>query len=60
MTLKDEYILDLPEAPDFISEEPKMEYAELIALCESMLPIWNAIRYSKPDPEIIADAFVLD
>ena len=59
MTLRDSDILDLPEAPDFISRPPQYSIAEMIALCEKMLPHWNAQRYSKPEPQFLGAAFSL-
>ena len=58
-TLKDIDVLDLPEAPNFISEPPCFSAAEMAALCEKMLPYWNTIRYSKPEPEFVGEAFAL-
>ena len=37
--LADKYILNLPDAPDFISKPPQYTAAEMIALCEKMLPL---------------------
>lgn len=59
MSLKDEDLLNLPEAPDFVSEPPKYTLAEMVALCEKTLPYWNQQRYSKPEPEFIGEAFSL-
>lgn len=59
MSLKDSDILNLPEAPDFMSEETDLTLNELIALCEKMLPYTNEIRYSKPEPEFLGEAFSL-
>lgn len=59
MALKDEDILDLPDAPDFISEPPKYTATEMAEMCEKMLPVWNKIRYSKPEPEFVGEAFEL-
>ena len=58
--LKESDILNLPDAPDFISEPPEMTLDEMIACCEQMLPYWNEIRYSKPEKKIVRDEFVLD
>lgn len=60
MPLKDSDILNLPDAPDFISKPPEMTMDEMIALAEKMLPYTNALRYSKPEPPIMMEAFVLD
>jgi len=57
--LSEKDILNLPEAPDFISEIPKFTHSEMIQICEKMLPHWNRIRYSKEEPEFIGEAFVL-
>lgn len=57
--MRDKFDLNLPEAPDFISKEPNIPQAEMIKLCEKMLPHWNKIRYSKPEPEFIGEAFKL-
>jgi hypothetical protein len=59
MTLRDSDILNLPDAPDFISEPPAYSLAEMIQLCEKMLPYWNALRYSKPEPPFVGEAFSL-
>lgn len=47
MTLKDSDILNLPEAPDFISKPPVYTAAEMIKICEPMLPYWNRQRNSS-------------
>ena len=60
MTIQDVDDLNLPDAPDFVSETPRYTVAEMIAQCEKMLPFWNSIRYSKPEPIIFCDPFVLD
>ncbi|MCB0339839.1 MAG: hypothetical protein KDD53_09555 [Bdellovibrionales bacterium] len=60
MPLKDSDILDLPEAPDFISKPPEYTVSEMIEICEKMLPFWNSVRYSKPDPESIGEPFSLE
>ena len=59
MTLKDSDLLNLPDAPDFESRPPEMTLNDLISLCEKMLPHWNAIRYSKPEPQFVGESFVL-
>ena len=59
MTLKDSDILDLPEAPDFISSPPKYTMEEMAQLCEKMLPYWNKERYSRPEHEFVGEAFSL-
>lgn len=50
MTLRDEDILDLPDAPEFISRPPVYSLADFIALCEKQLPYWNKIRFVSPPP----------
>jgi hypothetical protein len=60
MILKDSDLLNLPDAPDFISTPPACSLIEMIQICERMLPYWNAIRYSKPELPFVGDAFVLD
>lgn len=60
MTLKEIYNLNLPEAPDFVSEQPEISLSDMIAMCEKMLPHWNAIRYSKPEAEFMGEAFTLE
>lgn len=57
MALRNSDLLDLPDAPDFISEPPRYSLLEMIAMCEKMLPYWNEIRYSKPEPPFIGEAF---
>lgn len=59
MTLDKKLILNLPDAPDFISEPPKYTVSEMIQICEAMLPYWNKIRYSQPPPVNICDEFIL-
>lgn len=59
MTLRDSDILNLPDAPDFISKPPEYTLQEMIELCEKMLPYWNTERYSKPEPGFIGEAFKL-
>lgn len=59
MTLKDKDILNLPNAPDFISEEPHIGFNQMISMCEKMLSELNKNRYSKPDEEILGEPFVL-
>lgn len=54
------YDLDLPDAPDFISEPPQYTWEEMVKLTEKMLPHWNKVRYSKPEPFYVGDAFTLD
>ena len=58
--LKDSDILDLPVAPNFISEAPQYTLTEMFMICEKMLPYWNKIRYSKPLPPGPSQEFILD
>lgn len=51
--------LIFPDAPDFVSTPPQYSVAEMIRLCEALLPYWNKIRYSKPEPEFVGPAFSL-
>lgn len=57
MPLDPSDILNLPDAPDFISEPPRYTAGEMAQLCEKMLPHWNRIRYAKPRPEFIGEPF---
>ena len=59
MTIKDSDILNLPDAPDFISESPSYTASEMIEICEKMLPYWNAQRYSLPEAEFLFEEFKL-
>ncbi len=59
MRLRDDDLLNLDDAPDFISEPPPISAAELIEHCQKMLPYWNRIRYSKPEPEFLGESFRL-
>jgi len=59
MTLQDADILNLPEAPDFISKPPIYPLPEFIALCEKLLPYWNKQRFAAPPPLHIGEAFKL-
>ena len=60
MPLKDSDILNLPDAPDFISLPPKFTASEMTKICEPMLPYWNKARYAKPDPDFVGEAFTLE
>jgi len=42
-----------------MKETPPHSLPEIIALCEKMLPIWNAERFSKPPPPPLAEPFTL-
>ena len=56
--LPDRLILDLPDAPDFISKPPVYTHAEMIAICEKMLPYWNEQRRKNP-PKMVVEPFEL-
>ncbi len=60
MTLSQSDLLNLPDAPDFISHPPEYSLVEMIELCEKMLPEWNIRRYSTPEPPFVGQAFLLD
>ena len=53
--------LNLPDAPDFISEPPKYTLNEMIILCEALLPYWNRQRFvlNQPKPDQVGDVFRL-
>ena len=57
--LPDHLILDLPDAPDFISKPPVYTHQEMIAICEKMLPYWNEQRLKNPPPLPVGEAFEL-
>ena len=59
MTLRDADILNLPEAPDFISKPPTYTLPEFIALCEKLLPYWNKQRLAAPPALPPQEAFKL-
>jgi hypothetical protein len=59
MTLRDADLLNLPEAPDFISKPPMYPLPEFIALCEKLLPYWNKQRLATPPPLPPHEAFTL-
>ena len=59
MPLRPTDILNLPDAPDFISEPPKYTASEMVRLCEPMLPYWNKIRNSQPPPPFVGEPFRL-
>ena len=60
MNLPDEDDLDLPDPIQAPGEPPRLTFAELIRQCESMLPHWNRIRNSCPEPHREMDPFYLD
>ena len=45
--------LDL-DLPDWTGQEPQppLSLAEIVALCEKMLPYWNAERFAKDPPPL--------
>lgn len=51
--------LDLPDWSDKSPVAP-LSLAEIIALCEKMLPYWNAERFKHPPPPLPDDPFVID
>lgn len=57
--IPDSWILDLPDSWSEMKETPPLSLPEIIALCEKMLPIWNAERFSKPPPPPLAEPFTL-
>jgi len=59
MPLKESDILNLPDAPDFISEPPAMTMEQMLALDEKMLPFWNKERIKNAPPEFVGEAFKL-
>jgi hypothetical protein len=59
MTLRDADILNLPEAPDFISKPPVYPLPEFIALCEKLLPYWNQQRFAAPPSLPLGETFKL-
>ena len=50
--------LDLPDWRDESAPEP-LSLAEIVALCEKMLPYWNAERFAKPPPPLPDRPFAL-
>jgi hypothetical protein len=59
MPLDESDILNLPDAPDFISRPPEFTASEMARMCEAMLPHWNRIRYAQPEPHFVGEAFRL-
>jgi hypothetical protein len=47
--------------PDWSDSEPtkSLSLSEIIALCEKMLPIWNAERFKDPPPPLPDYPFTL-
>lgn len=60
MAIKESNLLELPEAPEFISKPPTYSFDEIIRLSIPLLPYWNEQRYSKPRPRFIGEAFSLE
>ena len=59
MVIKDSDKLNLPEAPDFMSEVPKYTMQEMMEICEKMLPFWNKERLKSPPVLVKRDDFTL-
>lgn len=57
--IKEENDLNLPFDPDFHSQPPQYSVAEMIKICEVMLPYWNRMRFDNP-PELLEFTFTLD
>lgn len=57
--LRDSDLLNLPDAPDFVSKPPVYTAQEMVEICEKLLPFWNKLRRSKPPPPFQGDAFCL-
>lgn len=56
----DENDLNLPFDPEFISTPPQYTVAEMIQICEKMLPFWNKKRLENPPPPVVMEPFVLE
>ena len=53
-------LLDLPDAPDFVSVTPEVSLEDNIKLCEQMLEVWNKDRFEKlKELPIITEDFYL-
>ena len=59
MPLRPTDILNLPDAPDFISEPPRYTATEMARMCEAMLPYWNKMRLANPPPPFVGEPFRL-
>lgn len=59
MNLKDSDLLNLPDAPDFLSEPPHYTMNEMIALCETLLPYWNKQRETEVPKAFVGEPFQL-
>ena len=57
--LRDSDLLNLPDAPDFVSKPPTYTAQEMIEICKQMLPFWNEARRSRPPPPFLGPAFSL-
>ncbi len=57
--LGEEDILNLPDAPDFISTPPLYTVNEMIEICEKMLPYWNKLRFAAPEEPLMSEEFIL-
>lgn len=51
--------LDLPDWSEK-DPAPALSAAKIAALCERMLPVWNAERFKSPPPPLPDWEFVLD
>ena len=57
--LRDSDLLNLPDAPDFVSRPPVYTAQEMIEICEELLPFWNRVRRTTPPPPFLGEAFCL-
>lgn len=57
--LPPDLILELPDWST-TEEQPALTLAEIVAICEKMLPIWNAERFKSEPPPLSCLPFVLD
>ncbi|MCB0333986.1 MAG: hypothetical protein KDD55_10840 [Bdellovibrionales bacterium] len=44
---EDDFYLELPSAPDFVSLPPELPLWVNVKLCEEMLPVWNVRRMEQ-------------
>jgi len=58
-TVNDVDILNLPDAPDFISIPPQFTVTQMAEICETMLPFWNELRLKNTQSIQKRDPFVL-
>ncbi|WKZ56987.1 MAG: hypothetical protein QY326_09665 [Bdellovibrionota bacterium] len=56
--IPDQWKLNLPVLPTQ-DDADRLTLPEIIAICEKMLPIWNAERFKKPAPPIPTEPFSL-